>query len=60
MIVAVPAALPVTSPAFDTVAISASLDVHVTVSPLGIFFIFEYISLNLMCWQFYSGNTIKN
>lgn len=35
VIVADPAALPVTSPALDTVATSVSLDVHVTVKPLG-------------------------
>ena len=35
VIVAVPAALPVTRPLVETVATSVSLDVHVTVKPLG-------------------------
>jgi hypothetical protein len=35
VIVAVPAALPVTRPLLETVATSASLDVQVIVKPLG-------------------------
>ena len=35
VIVADPAALPVTRPVLETVAVSVSLDVHVTVSPAG-------------------------